>query len=128
LPSDVRRFIDTYISSVEQLEILLLLWSAPAEEWSARRVSDTLRTCESSAAHRLADLAVHGLLTTRSESPALYRYSSRGDSVDRTVAALSAVYAEFRYRVIDAIFAKPTDKLRVYADAFRIRKEDDGDG
>lgn len=124
LPADVTNFIDVHINSVEQLEILLLLRSAPAVDWSARRVSDALRTNELSAAGRLADLATRGILVATGETPILYRYAPASHGLDKTVAALAAAYVDFRFRVIDAILAKPNEYVRVYADAFRIRKGD----
>jgi hypothetical protein len=58
------------------------------------------------------------------EAPILYRYAPTSDSLDKTIATLAAVYVGFRFRVIDAILAKPSEYVRVYADAFRIRKGD----
>jgi hypothetical protein len=125
LSADVKNFIDAYIDSVEQLEILLLVRSASRLEWSARRVSEAIRTSEPSAAGHLANLAERGILMATSESPILYRYAPSSDSLDKAIANLSSAYAGFRFRVIDAILDKPSDYVRVYADAFRIRKGDD---
>ena len=38
-------------------------------------------------------------------------------------SALDRAYAERRVTVINLIFSKPIDKLRSFADAFRIKKE-----
>jgi hypothetical protein len=122
LPPEVQQFMHTYINSVEQLEILLLLRSAHTEDWSARRVSEALRTNERSAANRLADLAARGILVATGESPILYRYAPTPDSLNNTISTLATLYVHFRFRIIEAIFAKPNDYVRVYADAFRISK------
>lgn len=124
LPTEVKQLIEAYIDSVEQLEILLLLHSAPNVEWSARRVSEELRTHELSAANRLANLAAHGLLATTGASPILYRYSPSSESLGKTISTLATLYVQFRFRIIEAIFGKPNEYVRVYADAFRIRKGD----
>jgi hypothetical protein len=124
LPDEVKQFIETYIDSVEQLEILLLLHRAPNVDWSARRVSEALCTNESSAANRLVHLAARGVLVTTGESPILYRYAPTPSSLDKTISSLAGLYVHFRVRIIETIFAKPNDYVRVYADAFRIRKGD----
>jgi len=124
LPIEVAKFIDTYINSVEQLEILLLLRSASTADWSARRVSDALRTNESSAAVRLADLAAHRILVVTGAAPVLYRYAPNPSSLDHIISALAAAYVDYRVRIIEAIFSKPNEYVRVYANAFRVRKDD----
>jgi len=39
IPEDIRKFLDAYIPSVEQLEVLLLLYENPTQEWRANDVS-----------------------------------------------------------------------------------------
>ncbi|MFO7178436.1 MAG: hypothetical protein DIU78_007040 [Pseudomonadota bacterium] len=128
LPREVQELIAQHITSVEQLEVLLLLREHADREWSASAVSEEIRTSERSAAARLADLRTRGFLTSREDAGVtLYRFDPLTDTLRRAVASLSQVYRERRYTIIDLIFSKPIDRLRVYADAFRIRK-DDSDG
>jgi hypothetical protein len=44
-------------------------------------------------------------------------------ALDAAVAQLAKDYAERRVSVITLIFSKPVDKLRTFADAFRLRKD-----
>jgi hypothetical protein len=39
------------------------------------------------------------------------------------VAALAAAYRESRVAVIQLVFARPSDPLRSFADAFRMRRD-----
>lgn len=127
LTEDVRKLLAERITSVEQLEILLLLHRHAGQAWSARRVSDEIRTSEPSAAARLSDLELHGLLTSDEEGgERLFRFDPATEGLRSTVKNLADAYAERRYTVIDIIFSKPIDRLRLYADAFRIKKEDKG--
>lgn len=130
IPAAVRKLIADHIMSVEQLEILLLMRARSDDEWDARSLSEEARTSERSAAARLADLAVRGFLSTRDDRGVLrYRYEPSDNSVRHTVDLLETAYAERRYTVIDLIFSKPIDNLKVYADAFLFRKgKDDSDG
>lgn len=124
LSQPVRQLIRDRINSVEQLEILLLLRSQPAREWSARDVSDEIRTSEVSAARRLADLVAVRLVTKCGSAPDRFCFSPETPELARALDDLDLDYSERRYTVVELIFSKPIDHLRVYADAFRFRKED----
>lgn len=114
------QFIDRNISSVDQLEILLLLRERKDRAWSAREVSDELRNNETSAAERMATMSAMGLL--ESVERTTYRYAPADSETDRLVALLASSYRDFRLRIIERIFTKP-DGLTAFADAFRFRRE-----
>ncbi|WP_170229266.1 winged helix-turn-helix domain-containing protein [Polyangium fumosum] len=127
LPDEVARFIADHITSVEQLEILLLLRGAPDDAWTARAICEALRTSEQSVIRRLADLEASGLVASRPGSKVpVYRYAPATPSLDEGVARLSAAYTELRYKVLDSIFSNPISDLHVYAEGFRFRKDRDG--
>jgi hypothetical protein len=122
IPEEVRAFIAQYITSVEQLEVLLLARGSPDRTWTAEEVSAELRTAVHSARARLADLADRSLLKRGSET---YSYVPEPDGVRTVIDRLAQIYATHRYTVIDLIFAKPVDNILVFANAFRLRKEED---
>ena len=124
LPEPVNRFIVEYLDSAEQLEILLLLFRHSERDWSAEGVARELRISPLSSAERLEEFAREGLLV-RGEGGAGYRFGPRDPSLVDAVRGLVAAYAERRVTVINLIFSKPVDKIRTFADAFRLRKEDD---
>lgn len=123
VPEDVRKLLARHINSVEQLEILLVLRRRPEVGWTATEVAEELRTSESSARTRLRDLSARGFVETVSSSET-FRYAPSSAWLKGAVDQLADLYAERPYRVIDLIFAKPIDDLRVYADAFRYRKDE----
>lgn len=137
LSEDVKKFIAEHLSSVEQLEVLLLLHRNQQQAWSAQEVSRELRIDPTSAAERLADLEARGLLTRREAAgggPAegdtaepRYQYQPQKPHFDHTVNDLAKSYQEYRVTVISLIFSKPIDKIRTFADAFKFRK-DKGNG
>lgn len=128
IPEDVKRLLREHILSVEQLEILLLLRARRDRDLDAKVISEELRTSETSASSRLADLEQRGFVTRREEAElVLYRYAPNTKWLEETVELLDGAYAERRYRVIELIFSKPIDNLRTYAGAFRFRK-DNSDG
>lgn len=123
LSDAIRRFIHDNIHSVEQLEVLLLLADSAGQEWDAAQVSQKLYTQPESVARRLSDLHAQGLLATGS-APGLYRYVAPTPALDEVVRGLALAYKERKDAVIGAIFSRPLDNLRTFADAFRIRRKD----
>jgi hypothetical protein len=124
IPEIVRRFIIEHINSVESLEILLLLSAGTIREYTAEEVSRTLRTSLESAAARLKELHRSKLLmTVENEGSPKYRFdpASPGAGV---VADLEKVYKTRRVSVISFIYSNPTDPLRAFSDAFRLRKDE----
>lgn len=124
IPESVRRFIIEYIYSVETLEILLMLFSRDIE-LTAAEVSQQLYTSENSVAARLEELRVAKLLLATETVPLKYRFDSKNRE-SGIVRDLEQVYRERRVSIISFIYSKPTptDPLRAFSDAFRLRKDD----
>ena len=122
ITTDIERFIHDNINSVEQLEVLLLLVSPPQKEWSALEVSQKIYRQPDSVAARLEDLRDRGILSVRQEAQLFYRYvsSARQDAVIR---GLERAYEVRKDAVIRLIFTRLPDTLRVFSDAFRIRRD-----
>jgi predicted ArsR family transcriptional regulator len=129
IPPRVQRFISTHIDSIEKLEVLLLMRSHASREWSAREVSQELRITEASASARLEDLAARRFLVMKEGSPPSYRFSPASLEDEQDISALQETYSMRRVSVISFIFSKPLDKVRGFADAFRLKRDkDDGHG
>jgi hypothetical protein len=125
----VRQLIAQHIDSIEQLEVLLLLRNQRERSWTVDAIIDQMRSSANSVQTRLRGLVQHGLVEHQDGA---YRYATGAD-LDSAVGDLASAYAEQRFSVIDLIFSKPGDKLRVFADAFRVgpdgtRKRGKGDG
>lgn len=125
LSEDVKKFIVEHISSLEQLEVLLLLHRRQENEWTAEEVSQELRLSQASIAMRLADLEKRGLLAVREASDLLYRYHPQKPNFESTVNSLAEAYPTYRLTVINLIFSKPLDKIQTFADAFKFREDKD---
>ena len=119
---DIERFIQDNLTSVEQLEVLLLLFSPPQKEWTAVEVSQKLHRQPESVATRLEDWRGRGILSVRQEARLLYRYVSNARQ-DAIVRGLERAYEVRKDAVIRLIFTRPPDTLRVFSDAFRIRRD-----
>jgi hypothetical protein len=120
VPAPVRGFISSHIVSVSQLEVLLLLRAAADKRWTAPEVARALVMQPEAAVGWLEDLAQRGLA---SESEQGYRYAPANPELDEVVDALAASYANYRVAVIGLIFARLSERITSFADAFRIRKK-----
>ncbi|SEM48276.1 hypothetical protein SAMN05444354_117113 [Stigmatella aurantiaca] len=129
IPPRVQRFIATHIDSIEKMEVLLLLRAHTTREWNAKDVSLELRITEASAVARLKDLTARRLLSELDTRPPTYRYYPASSEDAQDIAELQATYSLRRVSVISFIFSKPNDRVRGFADAFRLKRDkDEGDG
>jgi hypothetical protein len=124
IPQHVAEFLDQHVNSIVQVEVLLLLQRSPDVSFTAATVGKELRIDAAWAAAELAYLAGHGLLvSTNDPGEPSFRYQPATDALRAAVEGLSRAYTQRRVSVITRIFSKPSDKIRTFADAFRIRKD-----
>jgi hypothetical protein len=122
IPPRVRQLIIDHIDSVMQLEVLLLIAAQPQRAWSAKDLADLLRIDPAWVDSQLRAMAAGGLVAQQPD-PAAFRFEPRSAELSQAVDELAKTYADRRVTVIGLIFAKPLDKIRSFADAFRIRKD-----
>jgi hypothetical protein len=123
LPDDIRQFITENISSVAKLEVLLFLRARKDEEWAAAALARELYTTPDMTATQLMELHVKGVLAAIESGERAYRYQPRTPELERVINDLATLYQERRVTVISLIYSEPMDKVRTFADAFRLRKE-----
>lgn len=122
LTDPIRRFISDSINSVAQLEVLLLLKQNPDRAWNAEEVARSLYTGQTLIGAHLADWASRGLFAPMPDQPGFYRYAPASPELAELVDQLAEAYKVRRVSVITAIYSQPVDKVRTFADAFRLRK------
>lgn len=123
IPEELLQFLRDHIDSVEQLEILILLCQSGDRSWTAEEIARELRSSQSSVSKRLEEFASKRFLKVVEQSPRRYSYAPVDESARRRIEELRELYKVRRVTVIDAIFSKPVDKIKVFADAFKFRKE-----
>lgn len=123
IPESVARFIAVHVRSLEQLEILLLLASKPEQAWSVDAVYDVIRSSHSSAAERLDELRLQGLLSVSDEKKSSYRYQPQTPESAAAIETLARLYKERRVKIVEMIYSQPTDPLQHFADAFKFKKD-----
>ena len=119
IPKHVERLIASYITSVEELEVLLLLRRHPDRTWQPEEVGRELATPAESAEVRLKDLVSDGFLERKDG----YRYTPKTPDLRKAVEDLAETYGKRRVTVIGLIFAKPSDAVQSFADAFKLKED-----
>lgn len=122
-PEEIRQFLAEHISSVAQLEVLLLLRGEPDRAWTADEVSTALATTSEMATEQLSDLQNRGLVASTAGNSPAWQYKPATAELDERVGRLDQTYNERRVAVITVIYSQPLDKVRTFADAFRLRKD-----
>jgi hypothetical protein len=124
VPEAVRALLAERIASISELETLLLLHRTAPAEWDAQRVASELRIERTGAEQHLAALAARALLALRQEDAGEhYRYAPASEDLDRAVGELASAYEKRRVSVVQMLYSKPSDGVRHFAEAFRLRKE-----
>ncbi len=113
MPPEAERFIVEHIGSVQELEILLLLFAHPEVAWTGEAVALELKLDPGSCADWLTELSRRGFAAQNPSSGAA-TYISRS-WVDSALASLAYVYAHQWQAVIRLICSKPNEKVQVVA-------------
>lgn len=120
-PEELHRLIEAAIPSVEAAELLLLLASRAERDFTAADLVHAIRPTRVDAAtvgKTLEIFAARGLVETRPGGAVGYRPAN--PELESMVRALARAYNERPVTLIRAIY---TSKLRLFADAFKIKKE-----
>jgi hypothetical protein len=113
-------FIRSCITSVWALELLLLMKRRAEEVWSTDQLVRELRSSNLLVADILLTVHGAGLLQKVGDG---YRYEPATEELRRAMDELERLTAERPVAVRNAILAAPHDRIQVFADAFRIKKE-----
>jgi hypothetical protein len=124
-----RWFIRRYLRTIEQLEVLLLVARTPDRYWSAAEAASALQLPSDRVAGALEQLAAANLLDVRLLDDVRYKYSPTAEDRALGVADLEEEYARDRVGMISELIKRRSGALVEFADAFRLRREDeDNDG
>jgi hypothetical protein len=124
----VSEFLRDYVSSYEELEVLLLL-AREARDWSADELAQALRAPSDSIAAAAESLVeVGGLVDARAVSgQKRFVFAAKTDELRAQVAELDRAYAERRLAIVQIMTANAVDRvrgaaIRRFADSFRLER------
>jgi hypothetical protein len=123
-PEALRAFIREHIPDVDAAELLLQLAREPERQYDVPTLLDSLRPSaisDGTARRYLTAFEERGLVA--SPAPGCYRYSPASEDVSEAVRALMRVYNARPVTMVRMIYALRDEKIRSFADAFRLKKK-----
>lgn len=124
LPENVESFLARYIWSVDQLDLLVLLFNSPQTEWSVAAASQMLHCPEPVAQTALDRLCADGFLSVRATPTKVYRYTPIDGALGQSTQEMVDAYRERPVSVIRRVYEQKADPLRVFADAFKLKSKE----
>lgn len=115
---EIIAFVQGAIRSVCALELLLLLRGRRGQPFIKGELVRELRSSELAVAQALDHLTQSGLIEDAGEGS--YRYQQSSAQLDAICERLQSLYAQKPVRIVNAILGAPDEKLRTFADAFRL--------
>jgi hypothetical protein len=119
--AEVKEFIANCIRSVWALELLLFLRRNPDRTWTVDQLTAELRSSSFVVTEVLVTFRQAGIVAD--EPDGSVRYAPAAGHLDRAIDQLAAAYAVKPLAVSKEILAAGNDKIRSFADAFRLKKE-----
>lgn len=122
-PEELRSFIEETIPTVDAAELLVVVAQHSDRQFRGPDIVDAMRPTaisEPAAGHYLTHFEQRGLVAGNDSEG--YRYSPSTPTLDAMVRALSRVFNERPVTLVRMIYAPKDDKIRSFADAFRIKK------
>jgi hypothetical protein len=120
IPGEVRRYLLGNVPSVPFLEAALLLRAEPESEWDAATLARRLYVRQRDAEELLAALRTAHLALPAGETTCRY---TRDPELRKTLDAVANAYAANLFEVTELIHSKMDKRARVFADAFKLRKD-----
>jgi hypothetical protein len=119
--AETKEFIANCIRSVWALELLLFLRRNPAQAWSVEALTAELRSSTFVVSEILVTFRQAGIVAE--EPNGSVRYAPAASHLYRPIDELAAAYAVKPLAVSKEILAAGNDKIRSFADAFRLKKD-----
>lgn len=125
MPSELteaaERFIGRNIRSMSALETLLYMRDHASSGSSVQQVAQALRGNTAAMQELLSSYTSRKLLVE--DPPGLFCYRPEAPEDETILAELAQVFRQRPVALMDAILAAPSDKIRSFSDAFRIKGE-----
>lgn len=121
---ELEEFVSQQIESLAQLETLLLMRQDPARRWDCAELSRALYITTDMCAGLVGELVQRGFVVKVADGEDQFQYRPANPRFDQLLGELAVIYQQRRVAVITQIYSKPQKKVQTFADAFRLRREE----
>ncbi|MGE3402457.1 MAG: hypothetical protein AB7K63_07700 [Vicinamibacterales bacterium] len=123
--ASVRSFVTTHLRALEDLQLLVLLVQSDDRWWDAETASRELLIPLRSARAALDRLATQNLLDIRITGDVRYQFRPGTEQLRQAAVASCETYRSNPLALTTLVSGAARRGLKDFADAFRIRKDDD---
>ena len=127
VPKDLKDFVARHLPSVEHVEIFMVLRRNAVRSWSPPEMAEELGIPARTASDVLEQLASDNFLDIKLSNDILYRFNPATAGLEAAAARFADYYVRERIAVMNLVMTGTLNPMRVFADAFRLKK-DKGDG
>jgi hypothetical protein len=117
LSENLRQFLFEHIDSVEQLDMIVLLFEQRNKWWTAKAISEELRTSCSSVGNRIPVLQSLGIVGVNEAGA--YQYQPKSPELAALIENLVDQYKLRRHTILQLIFST-MKRAKTFANAFVI--------
>jgi hypothetical protein len=121
MESDLYEFIESSFTSIWQIELLVFLQRHADRAWSPAELVKELRGSDLVVAQSLERLRACGLVA--GETDMSVRYGPASVELGRLAGAVERTYQEKPSAVRRAVLSRRDNKLHMFADAFKLKKD-----
>jgi hypothetical protein len=119
-------FVAAHIRSLEELELLMAIIQSDGRWWDATHAARESGLTEKAAGVALDHFASHNLLDIRITEEVRYQFSPGTDELLAAATETADAYRKRPLAVAKLVTAQPSRRgVTDFADAFRIRRDDD---
>lgn len=113
-------FIEAHIRSIWAIEQTLVLTRDPGRSWGIEELVRETRSSSTAVQEALRDLREAGLIGQKPDGK--FFFAPQSEELRIATEELLKAYVERPRFVIRAIFSEPRDNLKIFADAFKLKK------
>jgi len=121
LAEDLVKFVQTHLGSVWALRLMLAMQAGPERRWTVEELRLELRATDTLISSLLDRFERLGLAMRLDDGTWCWRPAV--PEVEQLARSVAEAYAVTPFGVIQAIAEAPEDRLRQFADAFRLQKD-----
>jgi len=125
LPPGVVSFVTAHLRSLNDLQVMLHCVATEDRWWDAAALSRDIGISVNEARHSLDHLAKRNLLDIKITGDVRYSFAPGTDSLRDAALACMAAFQARPVAVIQLVADAPRSAFRDFANAFRIRRDDD---
>jgi hypothetical protein len=123
--ADVMAFVARHLRTLDDLEVLMCCIREVDRWWDASTMARELDISVGAARHALVHLARGNLLDIRITGDVRYSFAPGTENLNRTALACADLYRTRPLAILQIITGSTRRQIRDFADAFRIRRDDD---